>query len=571
MYRSVRDSGPVPIFPLTVLVGRRQSGKTSLLRALAGLDVGRARPFSLEDDWPRGSRQPRGSEHVVCSATLGLEDPTAETGAPGGGDPEKRLRVGRTYDGALVVEEWRRSEESVGVGEAGSFRRADERLNAYAREHLPRILFSEHNSLIPGAVSADVLASPGPAEEESGVAALSQLLRETGMGPDEVVHGLSPRKVRESGEQVRAVFEERGFSPGLVLDVDRGQLVLSIERGGVRTAADRLPKDEQLRLTVELRLAAAALDTDRRTVLLLDGPGRSFRRAAQGRMRRMLDAYACQGITVIYTARMPFQIELQHSEQVLVLAPRREGAMVDPCGHPSEPQLAVRAALGMTGRTSFTVNDLNLIVEGTTDARILEALDKLLEKSGREGLPGDLTLTSAQGAEEVAAVSTFLGRQGLGVIALFDSDSAGLTGNEHLREAAHRRPRMERLEWLQLGKAAGMDHGNAAIEDLFPQDYYMDAARIVCGRANEGLIARAARDVDGNPAARLSRIFQAQGRRFPKGKVVEALAERLEGMSSVDQLPEGMIEPVVRLMAAIRDAASRLREPSQPGSAEDQE
>lgn len=567
MYRSIRDSGFVPVFPLTALVGRHQSGKTSLLRALRGLDLDRTSPFSSDQDWPHGSRQPRRSDHVVCSAVFRFDEPSRRRFARDGviGPGTEGLRVGRSYDGASLVGEWDGARPARNGDE---FAPAGPGLEALAREHLPRLLFAESDSLLPGSAHGGALASPGPADEESAIAALSGLLHRAGLRTSELRDGPSRRRLAEASEWIRSMLEGRGLSRGFSLGDDRGRVVPSFEHGGRPVPADRLPRDVRFRLTLDLRIAAALEASDRRIVLLLDGPGRSFRREAQPRMRALFDDYVRRGHTVVYTSRLPFRIELQHSEQVLVLAPTREGAMVDPSRHDPDPELAVRAALGMTGRTSFTVDDMNLVVEGDSDARILGALNALLRRSGEHGLPPDVTVTSAQGAEEVAAVSTFLGRQGLGVIALFDSDGAGATGKRRLREAARDGAPMDRLEFLQLARAADIEHESAAIEDLFRMDDYMAAARSVCDREEAAIIDRVAEDPGGNPAARLSRAFEAAGRRFPKGKVIDQLVEWLDGMSTIDELPPPMTGRVHRLMGAIRAAADRLRSPSESAGEE---
>ena len=470
--------------------------------------------------------------------------------------------VARTYGNVLLVEEWNGESRNGPPRRGGVAPRSTRTWTAsYAITCLDSS-FAEHGSLLPGPIAGDVLASPGPADEETGVAALSRLLERAGLLPDELRHGLDPPRVRDAGDRLRAVLEDRGHSRGLSLDVDRGRIAVSLEHGGRRVPVDRLPRDRRFRPHPR---PPPRPPSPRKGIgapcFLLDGPGRSFRREARARMRALFARYVRDGVTVIYTSRLPFRVELQHSEQVLVLAPAREGAMVDPSRRDPDSNMAVRAALGMTGRSSFTVDDLNLVVEGSSDARMLRALDELLQRSGREGLPPDVTLTGVQGAEDVAAVSTFLGRQGLGVVALFDSDGAGIAGYEHLREAARTGPRMERLELLQLDRAAGIERGGAAIEDLFPRDYYMEAVRSACDPEGDRLVVEVAEDSGGNPAARLSRAFEAHGRRFPKGKVIDLLAERLDEMSSVDELPRGMAARVRRLMEAIRSATSRLRHP----------
>ncbi len=73
-YRSVNDSGWIEIDPLTVLVGKNQSGKTAILRALHKFNPYHADPYSLDREWPRGRRKDRSPEASVVSVRFELTE-----------------------------------------------------------------------------------------------------------------------------------------------------------------------------------------------------------------------------------------------------------------------------------------------------------------------------------------------------------------------------------------------------------------------------------------------------------------------------------------------------------------
>ncbi len=69
-YRSIWDSGWIDK-DLTAIVGKNESGKTALLRALHKLNPFTPEPYHMEREWPRGHRrEPRDASTVVCSAKL---------------------------------------------------------------------------------------------------------------------------------------------------------------------------------------------------------------------------------------------------------------------------------------------------------------------------------------------------------------------------------------------------------------------------------------------------------------------------------------------------------------------
>ena len=88
MYKGIIDSGWVNVNRLTVLVGKNESGKTTLLRALHKLnpynpdsdendpDSDKDKPDSYQIDWewPRAHRHKQSEEQVVCLARFQLSD-----------------------------------------------------------------------------------------------------------------------------------------------------------------------------------------------------------------------------------------------------------------------------------------------------------------------------------------------------------------------------------------------------------------------------------------------------------------------------------------------------------------
>ena len=74
MFRGIVDSDWVKVDPLTVFVGKNESGKTSLLKALHKLNPYNPEPYEIAKEWPRGRRRERSEEHIVCRARFQLSD-----------------------------------------------------------------------------------------------------------------------------------------------------------------------------------------------------------------------------------------------------------------------------------------------------------------------------------------------------------------------------------------------------------------------------------------------------------------------------------------------------------------
>ncbi len=72
-YRNIEDSGKIDLLDnLTCVVGKNQSGKTSLLRALHKFNPHQPNPYDMRREWPRGQRTQQNAKQVVCEVWFEL-------------------------------------------------------------------------------------------------------------------------------------------------------------------------------------------------------------------------------------------------------------------------------------------------------------------------------------------------------------------------------------------------------------------------------------------------------------------------------------------------------------------
>ncbi len=72
MYKCVLDSDWVNVTALTVLVGKNESGKTALLRALHKFNPFTPEPYLMQREWPRGRRSERSKDQIVATVRFRL-------------------------------------------------------------------------------------------------------------------------------------------------------------------------------------------------------------------------------------------------------------------------------------------------------------------------------------------------------------------------------------------------------------------------------------------------------------------------------------------------------------------
>lgn len=73
-YRNVEDSGEIELLDkLTCIVGKNQSGKSALLKALHKFNPHKAEPYDMRREWPRGQRTVRDPKQIVCEVRFALD------------------------------------------------------------------------------------------------------------------------------------------------------------------------------------------------------------------------------------------------------------------------------------------------------------------------------------------------------------------------------------------------------------------------------------------------------------------------------------------------------------------
>ena len=101
MYRPILDSEWIDVDDITVIVGKNESGKTALLKALHKFKPFSADPYTLDREWPRGHRKKRSPDAVVVQTRFDFEDRESDEIAeflPGGKKP-MGVEISKTYKG----------------------------------------------------------------------------------------------------------------------------------------------------------------------------------------------------------------------------------------------------------------------------------------------------------------------------------------------------------------------------------------------------------------------------------------------------------------------------------------
>jgi energy-coupling factor transporter ATP-binding protein EcfA2 len=105
-YRCVQDSGWIDADDIIVLVGKNESGKTSLLKALHKFKPFAPEPYVMDREWPRGHRSQRSLDAVVVQTRFDFVEAEKEELAKIGSGAEKvtGVQISKMYRGDFHYE-----------------------------------------------------------------------------------------------------------------------------------------------------------------------------------------------------------------------------------------------------------------------------------------------------------------------------------------------------------------------------------------------------------------------------------------------------------------------------------
>jgi predicted ATPase len=659
MYKCFIDSGWVKVNQLTCLVGKNESGKTTLLKALHKLNAGNGEKYNIEREWPRGRRKEKNPSQVVCAARFSLEPADLEevrkaTGFSLLGMPADAVaEVTRTYSNIAdvhlddkcfprrriqsQVESLIASLPSPPATLATALGTQFENLRARVQEHIISGGECSDSTLVqaqlaPLSATAQGVEAPAKTELAAYLQALASKMVEIGNKAKNIPtiqqkasEALLPRlpafiymdeyrtftgaallnQVKERKDKNQMTPEDQTFITILnlaALDLDQETAKATAadreqRKYDLSDAAATLNRDiegrwRQMRYQVEFHADGfqfftlvrglsdqALIRLDERSrgfqwffsfdlllmheskgqfkgcVLLLDEPGLHLHPEAQEDLVKRLEVYAA-GNVLIYATHLPYMINLREPDRLRVVSEGTNGSIIteDLSSSQKEGRLTLQAALGISASQSHMVAQRNLVVEGVDDFWVITELSNILIRSGEAGIPEDVLITAAGGAPEVAYLSTFIIGQRLQVVALLDSDPAGQEARDKLVKRWLTRYHGNDDQVLNLGGAVGVSGRDFAIEDLFPEDFYLNYVKEVYRRDIELSGMQLVLSPGGMLCKRVEAALKSMGITFNKGSVAKRIRKFLSTVKVQTEIPPPTLEYARKLIAAVNKA-----------------
>jgi hypothetical protein len=218
----------------------------------------------------------------------------------------------------------------------------------------------------------------------------------------------------------------------------------------------------------------------------------------------------------------------------------------------------IELSLGLTGDMSGLLGSRQtLIVEGGDDALILHKLSGVLRGESKSHLSDKVYLWPARGASMIPMYAAFAVGQGWDSGVLLDTDSEGHTAKKKIDDLVLKdlaAEKQSKFRVLMLGSAAGIKKTDAAIEDLFDDQFYIDCVNAAFGIS----IKESDLPVDGSDmiTKRVEAVLLQRYRHkeIDKRRVMSEILRRFDAWEKVSDLPKGTADKAEKLFKAINNA-----------------
>ena len=518
-FRSVRSTDWIDVASITAFVGQNEAGKSNLCEALYRINPALPDKFNVDEDWPVDDWGNKDGDALVCEARYVLDGadeiqaltkaagllwtppalPPADGQAESNPTPQPEgtyttaqlpgaltLRVGKHYDNQRVF--------SIEIDGATSLALDPKKAEAWAGANLLKHVYIREYDFPSSRAEINELVKKrneqGWDKLNPGEQTILIVLDLARIAVDDfITKGATP-----DGRTMRA-FDKRQASAYLTqqfaklwkqkevrfdIDVDATTLNIFVEDAGVGMPVRLDKRSTGFRWYVAFawKFTHATKGAYKNTVLILEEPGIHLHYDGHKDLLGVLSDLA-ETNTILYTTHIATMLDEGYPERVRIVELHKHHTRVIAGVVSSQrvPMMLIESRLGLSASMQGLLGDRQTtIVEGGDEALILQKLSGLLVKAGKQGLSERIYLWPAHGASKTPMYAGFLVGQKFDAAVLLDSDKEGHLAKAKIQELYLKELAGDAAKFrvLMLKEAAGIPKNEPAIEDIFPDAFYLD-------------------------------------------------------------------------------------------------
>ena len=598
-YRNVWDSGWIEANKITAFVGQNEAGKSNLFEALY-----RINPFvpnetyNIDEDWPVDDWGNKDASAVVCNAKFSLTPaeiealyaeaviPTPPAEPSHGDDAQAQAHEDAARKAepaapaspaelALIGSRSYSSGPTFAVSGEHVENLDQAKVDAWAKKHVPKFVYIHDYELTGARTELDQLAERYKQRQwhelsnedqtikiilDLAKVDIDEFLSKGGSPEGRTVRSFDKRAASSYlTKQFRDLWTQKKVSFHIEIDGPTLNIFAEDEAVGMPVRLHRRSSGFRWHVSFAWKFTHASKGQYKGCILLLEEPGIHLHYSGQRDLLEVFDRLSASN-TILYTTHLASMVDLAYPERVRIVETKDNHSSVKKgvVSAQRAPMAVIELSLGLTGDMSGLLGTRQtLIVEGGDDALILHKLSGILRGEGNAHLSDRIYLWPARGAPNTPMYAAFAVGQAWDSGVLLDSDPEGHAAKKKIDAlvlkdlAAEQRAR---FRVLMLGSAAGIQKTDAAIEDLFEDQFYIDCVNAAFGIS----IKKSDLPVDGSDMI-TNRIEAVLVRRYghkelDKRRVMSEILRRFDDWEKASDLPKGTLAKAEKLFKAINKA-----------------
>lgn len=593
-YRNVHDSGRIGVNRITAFVGQNEAGKSNLFDALYRVNpFDQQATYNLDEDWPvdRWGEKNTTAYITVCRAEFQLTtEEIAALYAHAAKPVAAAAPIVASVDApavaaAPVVPQPPAHLLLIGIGtygkpshfvveDAANIALDQVKVDAWAKRNAPKFVYIHDVELSGHQMELDRLKSRraqvgwdqlnNDEQTVSVILDLAKINLDDWLAKGGSAQGRTTRAFdkKQASAFLTKQFQDLWLQKDVSFDIDVDATTLNIfaedRNVGMPVRLSRRSTGFRWHVSFAWKFTHASRGQYKDCILLLEEPGIHLHYSAQRDLLRVFERLN-EFNTILYTTHLASMIDLGYPERVRIVETNGPHAVVKPGVVSSQkaPMAVIEMALGLTGNMGGLLgNRRTLIVEGGDDVLLINKLSTVLRTSGHVGLADSIYLWAAQGAQNTPMYAAFAIGQGWDSGVLLDSDTAGNEAKKkiqglYLKDIA--KESQQRFRVLQVGAAAKINKTDAAIEELFTDECYLEMVNTAYGLKID--VTELPKDGSDMITKRIETVMKEKyGYEFDKGRVVAEMLRRFDAWREVKDLPAGTTDRAEQLFKTINAA-----------------
>ena len=593
-YRNVLDSGWIDVTNITAFVGQNEAGKSNLFEALYCLNpyVEEA-TYDTAEDWPvddwKGRQQADGKQ--VCHAHFILDEtevsdlykfavvPEEEEAEENITSTESEVIEELVLPQKLTIQAWKKYGYITGfsVVEEIDLNLDHEKVSEWAKSNLPKFVLIHDYNFSGTQVELDQLKDRWDQVGRNNrhllsvedqtiliVLDLAQIDIDDFVEKGDTADGRTIRQFdkRAASAYLTQQFQRLWTQKKVKFDIDIDGPTLNIfaedEAIGFPVRLYRRSTGFRWYVSFAWKFTHASDGEFENCILLLEEPGVHLHYSGQRDLLKIFEGLADTN-TILYTTHLASMVDQANPERVRIVESQKNHLAITHgvVSSQAAPMAVIESALGLTPDLSGMLGNRKvLIVEGGTDALILNKLSGILATSKKTSLSDHVYIWPAQTSTKVPMYAAFAIGQRWDAAVLLDSDQAGQIAKNKIaqmdiKELSDNGGQEFRV--LMLGAASGVNKTDVAIEDLFPDDFFRECVN----RAYALAIKDEDLPVDGSTliSKRVETVLkQRYGRSLDKKLVLSQMLNEFDTWTKLEDLPKETAKFAEKLFKAINKA-----------------